>query len=201
MVQHNPVSSNKFFILSFLPAVAYWYLEANYSIKVAVIGGIAIGLLEMLLEFIFFKHVHKISKLNFVLLVFLGLISMIGQDGFWYKLQPMIGGIVISIIWFINIKRNKSFFEEFMPGEKLAPLGGREGLLHIEKINLGFIFFNSVFMGFVALRMSTDAWLFFKTIGGYLIFGGFLIGQLIYLRFYLKRIHDRNMKAMLFRKL
>lgn len=199
MTQSKPLSKN-FFLLSFLPAIAYWYLEANYSIKIAVIGGLTIGLLEISLEYFFLKEIHKISKLNFGLLVILGSLSLLGEDGIWYKLQPMLGGLVLSAIWSFNIYRNKSFMQEMLPQDKLEMLGGKEGILHIEKINLGFIFFNSLFMGYLALFQTTEVWVFFKTIGGYVIFGIFLLAQMLYLRFYLRKIYENRFKAMLVKK-
>jgi intracellular septation protein A len=44
----------------------------------------------------------------------------------------------------------------------------------------------STFMAFVALRESTATWLFWKTAGFYIAFGGFMILELLYLRFFVK---------------
>jgi intracellular septation protein len=60
------------FLISFLPAVAYWYLESNYDLKTALIGGIILGVAEILFEKFFIGHVHTISKFNFYLILLLG---------------------------------------------------------------------------------------------------------------------------------
>ena len=49
-------ASKPYFLLSFLPAVAYWYLETYYTLEVALIGGILLGVIEMVLEKKFTGH-------------------------------------------------------------------------------------------------------------------------------------------------
>ncbi len=91
------MGNNKpFFFLSFLPAIAYWYLESNYDLQTALIGGLVLATVEILLEKIFTKHVHAISKFNFYLVVVLGGIAFIGQEGIWFKLQPFFTGVLMG---------------------------------------------------------------------------------------------------------
>jgi intracellular septation protein A len=50
--------------------------------------------------------------------------------------------------------------------------------------HLAFLFFfYGIFMGYTAIKMSTDQWLFFKTIGFYIAFVIFMVGEFAYLRF------------------
>lgn len=66
----NKIKSQKnFFWASFLPAIAYWYLEENYSLQIALIGGLVLAVLEMTLEWLFTKHIHTLSKFNFFLIL------------------------------------------------------------------------------------------------------------------------------------
>ena len=116
-------NSNKFFLFSFLPAIAYWYLETKYPIKIAIAGGLLLAILEISAEKIFFKHVHKLSKFNFFLLLFLGGLSLLGEDGLWFKLQPfftgqVLGGVLIFYLW-----KGKGLMAEMMEsmGKKSDP--------------------------------------------------------------------------------
>ena len=38
------IEKKNFFLISFLPAILYWYLEENYPVKIAVIGGLPAAL-------------------------------------------------------------------------------------------------------------------------------------------------------------
>ena len=103
-----------FFLISFLPAILYWYLEENYPVKIAVIGGLALAALEICVEKVWLKHVHKISWFNFFLILVLGGLSIIGDEGIWFKLQPAITGLIIGSLLMISKVRKKSFFSQMM---------------------------------------------------------------------------------------
>ncbi len=184
--------SNVFFLLSFLPAVAYWYLESRYSIAVALVGGIGLAILEMALEKWYFKKIHGIAKLNFILIVLLGSIALWFQDGLLFKLQPFFTGVFIGpfLIW--RTRRQKSFMAEvsetlgeFNPAHYPAFLliEGRMGMLL-----LGY----SLWMGFVALNFTTSQWLFFKTIGFYVVFILFILAHY---RFLAKNFAEDSKKS------
>ena len=163
---------NSFFIISFIPALAYWYLEANAPLKIALATGVALALAELLAERIFFKHVHTISKINFGLIAILGGIAFLGEDGLWFKLQPFFTGIGLGGILLVQNLRGKSLMwktvQEFQ--NRPAP---RIVVETMEKHMAIFMALYGVFMGAMALWRSTDEWLFFKTIGFYIAFAIF----------------------------
>ncbi len=178
-------NQNKFFFISFIPALAYWYLEENYSLKIALIGGMSLGIIELTLEYIFFKHLHLISKLNFALIAFLGAISLLGDDGIWFKLQPMFTGLAMGGFLLYRSLIHKSLMwdmvEEF--NENPPP---KIFVTTIERHMSILLIIYGVFMGAIALYFATDYWLFFKTIGFYLVFGVFMVSELIFFRFFFK---------------
>lgn len=185
---------NKFFLISFLPAIAYWYLEENYPIKVAVMGGVALSILEITFEKIFLKHIHKISWANFFLILLLGSISLIGDEGKWFKLQPAITGVLIGVGLIVLKLRNKSFFTEMIremnPDQNLP-----SWLIGILELHTGIFFFGyGLWMFYVVFFLSTDQWLFYKTIGFYCCFGVFFILELLFLRRKLKLMQKNLLK-------
>ena len=185
---------NKLFLISFLPAIAYWYLEENYPIRVAVIGGLALSILEITFEKVFLKHVHKISWANFFLIFFLGGLSLLGDEGKWFKLQPAITGVAIGFGLIILRLRKKSFFAEMlkeMNPDQTPP----EWILSTMEMHIG-IFFGTygLWMFYVVFFMTTDQWLFFKTLGFYLCFGIFFVVELIYLRRKIKNLQQNHLK-------
>ena len=182
-----------FFLISFLPAILYWYLEENYPVKIAVIGGLALAALEICVEKIWLKHVHKISWFNFFLILVLGGLSIIGDEGIWFKLQPAITGLIIGSLLMISKVRKKSFFSQMMDDfqtEQKPP----QWLLELLEFHSGvFFFIYGLWMIFVANKLSTDQWLFFKTAGFYLCFFVFFIFEFIFLRFKIRKmIHQQN---------
>ncbi len=180
------ISGKQFFLLSFLPALAYWYLEARYPLRLALIGGTLLATLEIIFEKIFTKHVHALSKFNFFLIVFLGMLSLGKEDGLWFKLQPCFTGFVIGGYFFRRLYKGKSFMLEMMESMgKSFPFP--QVLEKFERRFAIFMMIYGIFMGGLALHASTGTWLFFKTIGFYITALVYTIFEIFYLRFCCKK--------------
>lgn len=166
--QKSKNKSSPFFLFSFIPAVIYWYLESRYPLKIALLGGCALAIVELFLEKIFLKKVHKISLFNFFLILFLGGLSLLSDSGIMFKLQPTISGLIMgSVLFVLNIK-NRSIMVEMMqemsPNQSLPePI-----LKYIEKRLSLFLIVYAILMAFITFQFDTDTWLFFKTIGFYI---------------------------------
>ena len=176
------MKKNNLFLISFLPALLYWYLEETQTVEIAIIGGLSLAVLEIGFEKLFFKHVHSISKLNFLIILILGPISLIGKDGVWFKLQPFFTGIFLSSFLIFNLKRGKSLMLTMMKDmEKKVPMPD----FIMQKIEYHLAFFlliNGVFMGYLAIYESTSTWAFFKSIGFYLVFLVFLVAEIFVIK-------------------
>jgi len=178
----NKIKQNQFFLISFLPAIAYWYLESKYDVKTAAIGGMLLAGAEILIEKIFIKKIHGISKFNFILLLLLGGVTLIGNDGIWFKLQPMFTGLCIGGYLLYKIKGNESLMLEMMEGfGQKSPLPP-EFFLKLEAHMAILMIVYGLFMGSLAVLVKTSTWLFFKTIGFYIIFFIFMIFEFIFMR-------------------
>lgn len=176
------MKKNNLFLISFLPALLYWYLEETQTVEIAIIGGLSLAVLEIGFEKLFFKHIHSISKLNFLIILILGPISLIGKDGVWFKLQPFFTGIFLSSFLIFNLKRGKSLMLTMMKDmEKKVPMPD----FIMQKIEYHLAFFlliNGVFMGYLAIYESTSTWAFFKSIGFYLVFLVFLVAEIFVIK-------------------
>jgi intracellular septation protein len=177
-----------YFLLSFLPALAYWYLETYYSLEIALIGGIFLGIIEMILEKKFTGHVHTLSKLNIALIVILGGVSLIAKEGVWFKLQPTFTGLALSSYLLFKKFKKQSLMLEMLEDMKqkvpLPPEIYRIMEWHMCLFLIGF----ALFMAWVALKDTTATWLFWKTGGFYIAFGGFMILEMIYIQWYSRRL-------------
>lgn len=179
-----------FFLISFIPAIAYWYLEENYNLQIALIGGLALAVLEIIFEKIFTKHIHSLSKMNFFLILFLGILSLIAKEGIWFKLQPTFTGIVLAAVFWIKKYRGGSFLWEM---SELMPQRPPEFVIKDMEFHLSFfLLFYGFFMGWVALKLSTDQWLFYKTAGFYIAFFIFMILQMVFTRTKIKKLIQKN---------
>lgn len=183
------ISQKNFFIISFLPALAYWYLEENYPIRIAITGGLILAVAEILFEKFYTKHIHTLSKFNFFLIAFLGGISLLGEDGVWFRLQPAFTGVGIATFMFYRLIAGEGLMWEMMESMPNKPQLPPFIFQTMEK-HMVFLFGGyGLFMVFVALKLSTDQWLFFKTLGFYIVFGVFTIFEMIYMRFSIKKWH------------
>ncbi len=197
----NQKLSKNFFLISFLPAIAYWYLEENYPIRIAVTGGLILAFLEIALEKIFTKHVHGISKFNFFLLLLLGGLSLLGDEGLWFKLQPFFTGVIMGGYLLFKLWRGVGLMEEMMMAMMEESRRPPKFIIRILELHSSvFFLLYGIFMGYVAIYLSSDRWIFFKTAGFYIAFVGFFLIELIYIRLKMKRMIENQKKAELLKK-
>jgi intracellular septation protein len=179
---------NGFFLISFLPAILYWYLEANYPVKTALIGGIALSVAEILFEKIYIGHVHQLSKFNFFLIVALGGFSLMEEDGVWFKLQPALSLWAVAAYMLLKIVKGGSFIQEMMAEAK--PDGPRPPEIVFKSMerNMVILFLGyGLWMGWLAIWGTTSMWVFSKTGGFFIVLGLFLPFQFLSNRNILKK--------------
>ncbi len=177
-----------YFLLSFIPALAYWLLETYSTMEIALVGGIVLGILEMLLEKKFTGHVHTLSKLNVSLIVILGGISLLAQEGIWFKLQPTMTGLAVgAFLLYQKVKGQSIMYQMLIDMQQTPPLP-RVAYEKMEGHICLFLFLFALYMAHIAINETTARWLFWKTAGFYIAFGGFMLMEMIYLRWFLGRL-------------
>lgn len=177
---------NHFFLISFLPAIAYWYLEENHSLKIALIGGLILAICEIAAEKVFTKKIHSISLFNFYLILALGGIALIGDEGIWFKLQPFFTGLFMGGFLLFKNLTGKSIILEMLESTQ-GKIPNKKMISLLER-DLGiFMIIYGVFMAYVALNLSTGQWTFFKTIGFYIVSVVFFGAELFSMRFRLNK--------------
>lgn len=176
-----------YFLLSFIPAVAYWLLETYFTLEIALIGGIILGILEMILEKYFTGHVHTLSKVNIALIVVLGVISLIAKEGVWFRLQPTFTGIGISSFLIYKKLQGHSLMLDMLKDMGQVPPLSDETYKIMEWHMTLFLIAFAAWMARVAIYETTATWLFWKTGGFYIAFGAFMVLEMVYLRFVLRR--------------
>lgn len=175
-------SSKPYFLLSFIPAVAYWLLETYTTLEIALIGGIVLGLLEMALEKYFTGHVHTLSKVNIALIVILGGISLIAKEGIWFKLQPTFTGVGVSGFLIYKKLQGHSLMLDMLKDMGQVPPLPEVTYKTMEWHMTLFLLLFAAFMAKTAIYDTTAQWIFWKTGGFYAAFGAFMVLEMIYLR-------------------
>lgn len=179
--------SKGFILLSFLPAIAFWWLEENYPLRIALAAGLGMAVVEIVIERLMLGHVHTISKFNFLILMFLGGLSLLGDEGIWFKLQPCFTGVGVGGFLFVQRFRGKSIIAE-MQKEFPQKMPIPEPLIKKVELHMGvFMFSYGLFMAYIAVTQSTDKWLFFRTAGFYICSGVFLGAEVFFMRSWAKK--------------
>lgn len=188
-------SKSNIFLISFLPAVLYWYLETKYPVKIALIGGIALSIAEIIFEKFYTGHVHQLSKFNFFLILFLGGFSLMEENGIWFKLQPSLSLWAVAAYMAYKLKKGTGFMKEMMMD--MNPDGPRPPdviMLQMER-NLVILFFlYGILMGILAIWFHTSYWVFFKTAGLFIILGIFMVFQGFWNRRTMRKLQEELSK-------
>ena len=175
----KPKKSNNFFLISFLPAILYWYLESQYPVKTALIGGIALSVAEILFERFYSGHVHQLSKFNFFLIVALGGFSLMEENGIWFKLQPSLSLWAVSVYMGLKLRKGKGFFKEMMAEMRPDAPQPPDFIMKSMERNMVIMFAcYGLLMGALALWFPTAVWVFFKTAGLFVVMGIFMVIQM-----------------------
>jgi intracellular septation protein len=77
-----------FFFGGLLPVIAFTVIEEKWGTIAGLVAGMVFGLGEIIYELIKHKKVSLITWIGNGLLLGLGAISLISEDGIWFKLQP-----------------------------------------------------------------------------------------------------------------
>lgn len=182
----NKNVQKQMFWASFLPAIAYWYLEENYSLQIALLGGLILAIIEISLEWILTKHVHTLSRFNFFLILILGGIAFVAQDGIWFKLQPCFTGLMMGGYLLYRLLKKESLMLEMMKSMHSNQMPDVI-VMRMERDLSIFLILYGLFMAFIAVFAKTSSWLFFKTGGFYIATIIFFIFEMIFIRLNLRK--------------
>jgi len=179
-IETKPKKSNNFFLISFLPAILYWYLESQYPVKTALIGGIALSVAEILFEKFYSGHVHQLSKFNFFLIIALGGFSLMEENGIWFKLQPSLSLWAVSVYMGLKLRNGRGFFKEMMMEMRPDAVHPPDFIMKSMERNMVIMFAcYGILMGALAIWFPTSIWVFFKTAGLFVVMGIFMVIQMV----------------------
>lgn len=185
-MQEQHKKQKQLFWASFLPAIAYWYLEDNYSLQVALAGGAILAVIEMTVEWLLTKHIHTLSRFNFFLIIILGGIAFAFQDGIWFKLQPCFTGLLMGGYLLYRLLKKESLMVETMRSMHKHPMPDVI-IMRLERDLSFFMIAYGLFMAVIAVYSETGVWLFWKTGGFYIVMIVFFLIEMFLIRMSLRK--------------
>lgn len=176
-------SMRAFLLGGLLPIIAFTVIEEYYGPLYGVIAGMVFGVGEIAYEWRTLGRVQGMTWAGNGLLLFFGAISILTNEGIWFKLQPAIleGGFALilwgsclagkPLLWVLANKQAK------LPVQAEKPLGGltvRTGVFFAVHAGLAT---------WAALSWSTAAWAFLKGVGFTLSFIIYMVVESLLLRY------------------
>lgn len=184
----NPPKSGKqaalaFFFAGLLPVIAFTIIEEKYGVVAGLIAGMVFGGGEIIYELVRYRKVAMMTWFGNGLLLALGAVSLIFNEGLWFKLQPaLVEGAFALALWGSCLKKKPLLVwlgekqgQQFPPlvRERLAGVTFRVGLFFAIHTGLAV---------WAALYWDTTEWALLKGVGLTVSFVVYLVAEMLWLR-------------------
>lgn len=177
-----------FFFGGVLPIVAFTVIEDNYGPVYGTIAGMIFGSGEIIFEKIKYKKVATITWIGNLLILVMGGISIISQDGVWFKLQPaLFEAFFAFFLWgSVLMKKNFLLMAAEKQGQTIPPVVAEK--MNGLTVRLGFFFaLHAVLATYAAFYWSTSAWAWLKGAGVTISMLVYIAIEFAFLRFQISR--------------
>lgn len=171
-----------------LPVIAFTVIEDNYGTVAGIIAGLVFGVGEIIYELWTEKKVSAITWIGNGLLLGLGGLSLISEDGIWFKLQPALFEIFFALaLWgSLWMKKNILILMAEKQGQVIPDIL-RERMNGMS-FRLGIFFLlQAVLAVWAALYWSTQAWALLKGVGLTVSFIVWMAAEIFWIRYSLKK--------------
>lgn len=157
-----------------LPVLIFTFVEEFYGTQAGLFAGLVFGAGEILYEFKTYGKVELATWLGNGLLFFLGGLSLLSQDGIWYKLQPALMEFGFALfIGGSSLMDRPIFYEMMLKQMRATGKQPNPEVLEVMQKSMkgmslrGALFFilHGVLTTWAALRFSTGVWAAIKGVG------------------------------------
>jgi len=171
-----------------LPVVAFAIVEDQYGVVWGTIAGMIFGVSEIVYEKLKHKKVSGITWFSNALILILGGVSIASNEGVWFKLQPALLLVAFGFILLGSSLMKKPFLVAMakkqnpdLPAEAFKVMGEMN-------LRLSIVFFLMAGIAvWAALSWSTEAWAFLKSVGIFVILLAYMVGEVGYRKFIMKK--------------
>ncbi|WP_255490224.1 inner membrane-spanning protein YciB [Bdellovibrio sp. KM01] len=184
-MQQNSAKSKAMavFFAGLLPVIAFTVIEDQYGTIAGLIAGMVFGVGEICFELYKHKKVQKITWIGNGLLLVLGGVSLISDEGIWFKMQPAIMeaafAIALWVSWYIKkplivvlAEQQGQKLPEFMK-TRMSGMTFRMGI---------FFAAHAVLATWAALHWTSNAWALLKGVGLTVSLIVYMLLEVLYIR-------------------
>jgi intracellular septation protein len=190
--RHRGPGWKALFFGGLLPVVAFTLIEDNYGTVAGIIAGLVFGLGEIIYELRTERKVSAITWIGNGLLLGLGGLSLISEDGIWFKLQPALFEIFFALALWGSLLMKKNILllmaekqGQVIPDILRKPMNGMSFRLGI------FFIIQAALAVWAALYWSTQAWALLKGVGLTVSFVVWMAAEIFWIRFSIKKSSER----------
>lgn len=170
-----------------LPVIAFTVIEDQYGVVAGLIAGMIFGAGEILYELIKYKKVSALTWGGNALLLGLGGVSLISQDGLWFKLQPALIELIFGFVLFFSSVLKKPFLVMMIEKQNPEIPTVLKQSFHGINFRLSFFFFiHAGLATYAAFYWSNTNWALLKGAGLTVSFILYLLVELYFVRRRLK---------------
>jgi len=166
----NPIRS--LFLGGILPLVIFTLVEEYYGTLWGLVVGMAFGVGEIIVEKWRMGKVDTVTWIGNGALLVLGSISLISQEGIWFKLQPALLEFAMAGLFLGSVILGKPFLVMMADKQNLwsrVPEAARPGVRDAFRgftLRAGiFLLAHAVLATWAAFAWSTRAWMLLKGVG------------------------------------
>ncbi len=170
-----------------LPVIAFTVIEEKYGTLAGLIAGMVFGCGEIIFELIKYKKVNTITWVANGMLLGLGTVSLLSNEGFWFKLQPAIleFGFFVFLVgsWVIKKPFMKMMMEKQNAGAPVFLINRMSGMT----LRLGLFFLaHAVLATYAAFYWSSESWAILKGLGLTISMIVYMLIEMIWMRLTMK---------------
>ncbi len=168
--------------------MAFTVIEDQYGPLWGTVAGMIFGAGEIIFEKIRYKKISQITWIGNLMILGLGSISIISQDGLWFKMQPALFEAFFALFLWASLIGKKSFL--LMMAEKQGKQipAAAQPFLNSLTLRLGFFFaLHAALAVWAALEWTTAHWALLKGVGLTVSFVIYLGLEILWFRFQIKR--------------
>ena len=185
----NPKSAMlALFFGGLLPVIAFTVIEEKYGTFAGLIAGMVFGFSEIIFELIKYKKINTITWVANGMLLGLGGISLLSNEGYWFKLQPALLEFGFFIFLAGSWVLKKPFMKIMLEKQNPTAPDFLKNRMSGMTLRLGLFFLaHAILATYAAFNWSSESWALLKGLGLTISMVLYMIVEVIWMRLTLKK--------------
>lgn len=168
--------------------VAFTLIEEMHGPLWGTVAGMTFGIAEIGFEKFKYKKVSRMTWISNLLILGLGGISIVSQDGIWFKLQPALFEGFFAALLIGSVILKKPFLLAMTEKQNGSVPDAVKPLMSSMTVRLGIFFaFHAALATYAALYWTTSQWAWLKGAGVGLSFLVYMVFEFFWIRHSVRR--------------